>query len=150
MKTIVIFALVLPVGLALLAQQPAEALSITVIGHWNPDIIVQPLSAGPDAGPKSTYKSAVNQIRLRISDSSGGWRVYVRTEDTNWHKNFVLKVRKTSGEDKPTITVGDTDTLFFSGTKDTNCTLQLFLEGVSLEVSPDTYTTTLIYTVTDE
>jgi len=124
--------------------------SITVIGSWNPEIIVLRPTAGPGGGPKSTCKSAVNQIRLRISDSSGGWRIHVRREDTNWHKSFVLKIRKTSGKNKPTITVGDTDTLFFSGTKDTNCILQLFLEGVSLEVSPDTYTTTLIYTVTDE
>ncbi len=151
MKTILAFvAFTLCLGSAPLGERTAAAVSITVIGHWEPSIVVRPLTAGRESGLQSTYESAVNQIRLRISGSAGNWKVSVRKEDTNWHPNLVLKIRKSSGKDKPIVTVQNTNMEFFSGDRDTNAHLQLTLEGVSVEVPPDTYTTTVIYTITEE
>jgi hypothetical protein len=151
MKRILTFAIFTScIQLGVMSLQPAGAVSITVIGHWNPKIEVFPLSAGRSAGPKGDYKSAVNQVRLSISGSSGPWKVYVRREDTNWHGNFVLKLTKTSGKTRPTVVAQDMDTEFFSGDGDGNFNVQIILEGVSLAVPPDSYTAKLIYTVTEE
>jgi len=127
------------------AWRSAEAVSIAVAGEWHLNIGQSEMVAG-----KSNFKSASDQIRLRITGSKGRWKVYVRKRDTNWHSNFVLKMRKISGQSKPVITVEDTDREFFSGERDGNFDLEIVLEGVSVAVPPDTYSTTVIYTVTEE
>jgi len=135
--------------LALLRQPTAEAVSISVTGNWDLVFGESDLIAGAGTDLRSSYQSAPNQIRLRISGSSGPWRVDVRKDDTGWHSNFVLKLRKTSGKNKPIITVRDTNTEFFSGNKDGSHNVRVILENVSVAISADTYTTKLIFTVTD-
>lgn len=150
MRNVVNFALlVLCTGLALASQRSAEAVSIAVTGNWNLSFGENDLIGGAGTDLQSTYSSASNELRLTISGSTGAWRVDVRKSDSNWHANFVLKVRKTSGKTKPTVTVQDTDTEFFSDKKNISCNVQVILENVSVAIPADTYTTTLVFTVTD-
>ena len=47
--------------------------------------------------------------------------------------------------------ITDTDTQFFTGQDDrSNVDCQLQLEDVSVQIPPDTYTTTVYYTVSDQ
>lgn len=131
----------------LIGQRSADAVTITVTGSWNLTINADDLQGGAGTDLEPVYRSASDQIRLDIQ-AAGSWRVDVRKNDTNWHSNFVLRVRKTSGRQNPVVTVGDTDTEFFSGNGDRTPRVRVILRNVSIAIPPDTYVTTVIYTLT--
>ena len=138
-----------------------QALDITVTGSWSRTIDALDLQSGAGSDLNSSYESAADAVSINISATTGAsdaWRVDVRKTDTNWHNNFYLYVQRTSdGTGSGSISGGgsyqeitDTDQSFFSGSGDrSDIDFQLKLTGVSLQISPDTYTTTIYYTVID-
>jgi len=135
------------------------AISITVTGSWSETIDALDLQAGAGSDLISTYESAAEAVSIDISATSGNWGLDVKKIDTNWHSNLHLHVKKTSdGTGSGSISGGDSyqevtdiDQSFFSGNGDrSNVNVQLKLNGVSIQVPPDTYTTTIYYTVTDQ
>lgn len=133
------------------------AISITVTGSWTETIDASDLQAGAGSDLIDTYESASDQIVIDITNATAApWRVDVRKSDANWHADFQLSVRRTSsGTGNGTISGGtsyqevtDTDQSFFNGTKNRDgINVQLKLSGVSIQIPPDTYTTTVYYTV---
>jgi len=134
------------------------AIQISVTGSWTRTIDAADLQglAGSDLNP--VYESATNQIGIEIRQTSANWSVDIKKIDTNWHGNFHLFVRRTSnGNGSGSISGGttyqevtDVDQAFFSGFRvRTFIDIQLRLEGVSVQVPQDSYTTTLYYTVTE-
>ena len=132
-------------------------LTINVTGNWSETIDASDLQAGAGSDLKSTYESAADAGLLAISDTAGGaWRVDVRWSDTTWHTNFTLSVKRTGdGSGGGSISggtvyqvIGESNVEFFSGTGDrSGIPLQFKLGDMSLQVPPDTYSTTVIYTV---
>lgn len=132
-------------------------LTINVTGNWSETIDASDLQAGAGSDLKSTYESAADAGLLTISDTAGGaWRVDVRRSDTTWHTNFTLSVKRTGdGTGGGSISsgaayqaIGLSDAAFFSGAGDrSGIPLQFKLEGMSLQVPPATYSTTITYTV---
>ncbi len=146
----------------LLAGSLWAAISITVTGSWSVTIDAADLQSGAGSDLTGTYESATDQIDIDITGTAGPgdtWRVDVSKSDTNWHANFLLYVQRTSdGTGSPSHISGgttyqevtDTDQSFFNGERDkSNIDVQLKLEGVSILVPDDTYTTTVTYTVVD-
>lgn len=147
--------------LLLVAGQFSEAeISIDATGGWSRTITAADLEAGAGSDLKSTYESAADPS-LTISGTAGNddaWRVDVRRADTDWHSNLTLSVKRTGGgTGGGSITggtayqaIGTSDAEFFSGAGDRSAIpLQFKLEGMSLQVPPDTYSTTITYTVVD-
>ena len=141
-------------------QAGVFAIAITVTGSWSETINENDLQGGPGTDLVSTYESAADEIIIDIYDTGvPSWKVEVHKVDTNWHANFTLSVRRTSdGSGGGSINGGltyseitDTDSQFFTGQDDrSNVDCQLQLEGVSVQIPPDTYTTTVYYTVSDQ
>lgn len=134
------------------------AISIVTTGTWSETIDASDLAAGAGSNLISSYESASNAVSMDISATIGNWGVDVKKIDTNWHGDFHLYVQRTSdGTGSGTISgggtyqeVSDSDLNFFSGSDDrSNVDIQLKLTGVSIQVSPDVYTTTIYYTVFD-
>lgn len=140
---------------------PALAIDIDVIGGWSRTITAADLQAGAGSDLISTYESAADQASATIFNTAGNtdaWRVDVRRSDTNWHPNFVLSVRRTGDGTGGGVVSGGTvyqaitttDAEFFSGTGDrSNIPIQFKLEGMSIQVPPSNYSTTVVYTVVD-
>jgi len=135
------------------------AISITVTGNWSETIDSTDLQAGAGSDLISTYESAVDTVSIDISATIGNWGLDVKKFDTNWHSDLHLHVKRTSdGTGSGSISGGgayqevtDTDQSFFSGNGDrSSINVQLELTGVSIQVPPDTYTTTVYYTVSDQ
>jgi len=132
------------------------AISITATGSWSETIGSPPPAAGSDL--PNTCESASNAISINITTTSGNWGLTVKKIDSKWHANLHLWVKRTSdGSGSGSISGGssyqeatDIDNAFFNGNGDrNNVTIQLQLTGVSIQVPPDTYTTTVYYTVSD-
>jgi len=146
-----------PLTLLLAVAVPGHAIDIAATGDWSLTITCADLQAGPGSDLVSTYESASDAVLLTITNTGGGaWRVYVRRTDTTWHGNFTLSVRRTGdGTGGGTISggtayqaIGETDAEFFSGTGDrSNIPVQFKLAGMSLQVPPATYATTITYAV---
>jgi len=130
---------------AITISKYAEGIEIGITGFW--DLIIDDRYFTWEGGLQDIYESDKNQINLEISDSDGGnWKLDVRRSDTNWHSDFVLKLKRRMRE----VTVETTSREFFTGRGDSSYSIQMILEGVSLQISPDIYVTTIIYTIAAE
>ena len=145
---------------AILSSGTVCAITITVFGTW--DLIITDLDlqggAGDDFNP--SYESAIDAVTVDIGGIhpfNQNYRVDVSKVDSTWHSNFHLYVRRTSegsGHNKSSISGGityqevtDIDQTFFSGLGGrSGITIQLNLTGVSIQVPPDSYVTTIYYT----
>jgi len=139
----------------------AAAMDIMGSGMWSPTIGASDLTAGAGSNLTGSYQSNSDQVLISISNTMGyddNWRVDVRRSDTNWHSNFVLSVRRTGdGTGGGLIagggsyqSVGISDGAFFSGAGDrSDITIQLEISGVSIQIPPATYSTSIIFTVVD-
>ena len=135
-----------------------QATDIVVTGSWFLSIDASDLQAGAGSELEPNYTSASDAVQIDISNTVGNWGVNVRRTDSNWHSNFILKVKRMSDGTGPgTISGGDagvpvtqTDQEFFTGSGDrSEIDVGLTLEEVSVQIPPDTYTTTVYYTVVD-
>ncbi|MDI3543419.1 MAG: hypothetical protein PWP57_1024 [Candidatus Atribacteria bacterium] len=138
------------IALFLLFPGVSLAISIAATGGWSETIDKDDLVSGAGSDLKSSYESASGATLLTISGCTGDtdtWKVRVSRTDYNWHSNFVLYVRR-GEDDYQAITTTDSD--FFSGAGDTaNIALQYKLTGMSVQIPPATYSTTITYTVVD-
>lgn len=151
--------IMLPLALMLSLLAPSYAADISVTGDWSRTIGTGDLQAGAGSDLVSAYQSDADAVLLTVWNTGGGaWRVDVRRADTTWDTDLTLSVRRTGdGTGGGTIGAGttyqaiaETNAEFFSGSGDrSNVALQFNLTGMSLQVPPDTYVTTITYTVVD-
>jgi len=119
-----------------------------------------PLPSLEEISRTKTLEAPTDELTIDISGIhpfNQNYRVDVTKVDSTWHSNFHLYVRRTSdgsGHNKSTISAGityqevtDIDQTFFSGMGGKDAiTIQLNLTGVSIQVLPDSYITTIYYT----
>jgi hypothetical protein len=144
----------------------SQSLEIEVEGWWNVTIDESDLQGGPGSDLSETFTSDVDQISVTIIKDVPGspwleefyWRVDVRRADANWHPNFSLWIRRTAnGSGNGSVSGGTVfqevdpiDRSFFSGfMARRGIKIQLELRNMSVQIPPDEYTTTLIYTVVE-
>ena len=121
-----------------------------------------PGSNGAGSDLAAEYESASSAVTLTISATGGAsdaWRVDIRRVDgANWHASMALYARRTSdGTGSGTVsggtsyqTITTTDQTFFSGAGDrSDVAIQQKLGGISVGIQPNTYATTVYYTVVD-
>lgn len=134
------------------------AISISSTGNWSETIDALDLQAGAGSDLIDTYESTADQVSIDIIDPINNWRVGVKKVDTTWHSSFHLYVKRTSdGTGSGSISggtiyqeVSGTDQSFFSGSDDrSGIQIQSKLSGISVQIPPDIYTTTIYYTVVD-
>jgi len=145
----------------LLVFTKAEAIDVTATGSWNRTVDASDLASGAGSDLVGIYESAVNATALTILNTTGNtdnWRIDVRRSDSTWHGNFVLYIQRTSdGSGGGSISgglsytaIGTTDSQFFSGAGDrSSVNLQYKLTGMSVSIPPNTYSTTVVFTVVD-
>jgi hypothetical protein len=134
--------------------------SVTVTGtDWVLTIDSSDLQSGAGSDLVSSYENTAGAILIELTGLLGqqnNYRVDVSKSDTNWHGNFRLFVKRTGdGTGNGTITGGttyqeitNTDQQFWTGVNGRhNVPIQLKLDNVSVQIPPDTYTTTVNYTV---
>jgi len=156
---------ILLIGILLLLLPEAEAIDINATGGWTETIDAADLTAGAGSDLTTTYTSATNATLITIINCTGStdnWRVDVRRLDINWSASFTLRVRRTNtgtaGSGGGSCCTGGgsfmnittTDQTFFSGRGNRNnvaCRYRLL--GMSINIPPATYSTTVIYTIVD-
>ena len=137
-----------------------QAIDIVVTGDWLLTVDASDLQAGAGSDLIDTYESIADAVSISISGTAGAsdnWRVDVKKVDTDWYGSFYLYVKRTSGGTGGSVSGGaayqeitDADESFFDGSDDVSgIGIQLKLSGVSVQIPPDTYTTTVYYTVVD-
>jgi len=133
-----------------------QAQDITVLGRWDLTIDSSDLQGGAGTDLNPTYTSATNKIRVNILNTSTTWSVSVRLNPVNWHSDFRFGVRRTTNGNGPGWISGGTswmevttiDQEFFTGyRRRRNVRVQCGLTGVSVQIPPDLYSISVIYTV---
>ena len=156
---------IISVGLFLLicclCGKTALAISLTATGNWSEMIDANDLVLGPGSDLIATYESSGNAVSLSVSGTSGDgdtWRLDIRKVDTNWHGDLTLSVRRTSDGTPHGHISGGTDyqnvdglyRTFFSGDADISLIpVQFRVEGVSIDIPPGNYPTTVYFMVVD-
>lgn len=140
------------------ALQLAEAQTITAVGEWNLNITSANLQAGAGSDVSDTYESDPDEVELNVREVGGRYTVDVRLDDTgDWNTDLILSAQRTNlGCGCNTVdanvyqVIGDIDVTIVNAAQ---CCLdwdfQFKLEGVSVLLGAGTYSTTLLYTVTD-
>ena len=146
---------------AVLCAGRCQAIDITATGAWSLLNDAGDLVFGAGSDLISDQESAQDQVALTIADTTGdtdNWRVDARRSDTNWPVGLSIFVKRTSdgagtgnisgGSAYQEVTVSDGS--FFSGSGNRNgIGMQLKLSGASVGIAPDTYSTSIVYTVVD-
>jgi len=142
-------------AIALLVVE-ASAVDISTSGDWIQTIVAGDLSRGAGSDLNSQSDSPVGITTINISNVSGTWQVSVRRDTSSWPAGLHVWVRRTSdGTGTGSISGGAAyvevtalDTGVFSGSEArNNVALQFRVTGLSKTVTPDTYVSSVIYTV---
>jgi hypothetical protein len=149
--------LLLRLVLAAAAAGSLGAISITVSGSWSVVIDASDLQGGPGTDLVSTQESPLNGSALSVSQASGlNWQVTVRRIDGTWPSGLSLSAKRTSnGTGTGSISGGTTylnlttiDQSFFTGRGNRSTVyLRFQLSGLSVNIPPSAYSTTIVYTV---
>jgi hypothetical protein len=141
-------------GLQLIAGSAFADLSVN--GNWVERVTSANLTKGAGSNLIHEFVSAPGGTTLTISNLPPGstWRLFARKADSTWKDKLLIHVRRTSGG-SATIKGGDAyiqitnaDTEIFSGTgNQAVIALQTKLSGMSIKIPPDTYSTSLIFTL---
>lgn len=137
-----------------------QAIDIVIAGDWLLIVDASDLQSGAGSDLIDTYESIADAVSISISGTTGAsdnWRVDVKKVDTNWDSSFYLYVKRTSDGTGGSVSGGtayqeitNVDQSFFSGSDDVSgINIQLKLSGVSVQIPPDSYMTTVYYTVVD-
>jgi hypothetical protein len=144
-------------AVCLFVSFPVSAGDIVATGGWNETVDSSDLTSGAGSDLASTYQSIASATDLDVT-AAADYRVDVRRTDGTWSGDFTLSVRRTAiGGGSGTVSGGTTyqsvtttDAEFFTGNGNrSGIKLQYQLEGMSVSISPDTYTTTVTYTIVD-
>jgi len=132
------------------------AINLTITGSWYVSVDATHLQAGPGSDLDPTHASSVDQVRVDIQNTNRSWVVYVRMTPTLWHPYLSLSLRRTTEGSGPGWISGGTSWLeldevnqqLFDGYKQRrDVRVQCEVSGVSVNVPPETYTTTVVYTI---
>ena len=143
--------------ICLIIPLPALSGDIVATGGWSRNIDSSDLVSGAGSDLTGTYESATNATSLDLT-AVADYRVDVRRTDGTWSGDLTLYVRRTSaGAGAGSISGGLTyqavptsDTGLFSGNSDrTGIEIQYQVDGVSVNISPDTYSSTVTFTIVD-
>lgn len=146
---------------ALAVPHPVWAVDVALTGSWSLTLDAADLVAGAGTDLVDPQTSPTSQVTVDVSGTLGDgdtWRVDVRRADVAWDPAIHVWVRRTgAGSGTGSISGGTgfqevdaTDGAFFSGAGDrTGISLQIKLTGLSVGVQPDTFSSTLVYTVAD-
>lgn len=159
MKKRLLYFLILFIFFLIFALE-SEAISIDVSGSWGLTISANDLISGPCSGLQSDYESSTNAVTIDVSYASYNrtWRVSVRKIDQSWPNDFILFTRRTSysygvtgGTNYQEIT--NSNRTFISSNRDrinvSGLAVQFQLSGVSINIPPGTYITTIYYTIVE-
>ncbi len=155
--------------LVLMQYTVYSQVSFNASGSWT-SFISSNLEAGSNFS--SGYTSSSNQVYISATTTKGkgkagnfGWNVSVHKEDSNWHSSLGLSVRRTGSGNSTSNGNGGgliqggtafqglsgTTSAFFSGKKGhTDIPIQYQVTGVSVLIPSGVYSTTVVFTLTDQ
>lgn len=132
----------------------ASAADISVTGSWWPTLEKTHLSAGPGSDFVSSLESAAGVATLRISGTSGPWRVEIeRGADASWPSGVEVAVRMSGSEAGITggttfVTLTHAAQTLIEGTGDhENIELQFRVQGATVNTLSGDYSLMLTYRI---
>lgn len=142
--------------LLILLGHLAQGADLTAMGDWTETITATNLVTGAGSDLPSQFESISGVTVLAISNAPGPWTLRARIAGAGGHGDVIVQVKRTSaGSGTGSVEGGTTytalnglDTEIFSGTESReSISLQFKLTGLSCRISPDTYLSSVIFTV---
>jgi len=136
------------------------AIDVAVEGGWTMQITGTDLQGGPGTDLVDSHTSAVDQVWLAVSGTTGpgdSWQITVSRTEALWHAELTVQIRRTGDGIGGSLSggtdfqvVGAAGALLFSGEDDiADIPLQLRVSGLSVQIPPAAYATTITLTVVD-
>ena len=149
----------IPIAFLNLSELSACAVDVYATGGWKLTINSSCLAGGAGSGLIESFESSLDASMINITGTSGSadaWRVRVRKSEALRLHGVALYVKRTGdGTGSGTISGGTSytavetsDVDFFDGCGDrTGITIQYKVSGISINVPPGIYSTTITFTV---
>jgi hypothetical protein len=134
----------------------AHGADLTSMGDWTQSITAADLVSGAGTDLKPQFESAAGVTTLTVSNSPGPWTVSVKHSGNGGHGDVTVYVKRVSGGSGTGTIEGGTayqaltgaDVDLFTGTEARNgISLQFKLTGLSRDVPPANYLSTIVFTV---
>lgn len=140
--------------------------SLTVTGGWTRTLSNTNITqAGLDYATGGTLSAAVNQSTINVNSAANSIAyIYIQKSDVSWDTRLILAALRTGTGTGSTnfsttngttaLTITNTPQYFFevrpgSGTQVSNIPIQYTIKGFTVLLPAKTYTTTLLYTVSN-
>ncbi len=139
---------------------------VTAVTNWKRDVDANDLTTSFEAGNdlKSTVETApnFNQLDIRNVETTQQWKVAISRQDINWPAALTLSVIRNSvgtpcggcmgvnvgGSPSVYVPITVIETDFIQGSGEvTGINLQYKIEGISLTIPADSYSTEILYTL---
>lgn len=149
---------VLFIAISVLFPSGTGALDIAATGGWSETINASDLVSGAGSDLTGTYTSTNSATRLRITNATNNadtWRVDMQRTDSTWHNDFTLSIirrinnPKLSGGSSWTEIRTATDTFLLGRGNFNRINCRYRLQGMSVNIPPNTYITTVTFTIVD-
>ena len=150
--------IIVVISIFLLVPSGTSALDIAATGGWSETINSSDLTSGAGSDLTGTYESSTNATVLDITNAANQgdrWRVDMQRSDSTWHANFTLYIKRITTNQKLngglsyTEIRTSTDTFFDGKGNYSGINCQYQLTGMSMAIPPNTYTTTVTFTIVD-
>lgn len=148
------------------ASTASAQLVVSQVSTWKKDVDAADLSIPNEAGAdlNSTVETSpnFNQLDIRNLADAKGWKISVSRQDINWPAAFTLSVKRTSNG-IPCVTCAGVNTgssvsgyiplgtleqdFIFGNGEVSNIGLQFKIDGISLVVDAQSYSTEIMYTL---
>lgn len=134
----------------------AQGADLSSSGDWVETVNATHLVSGAGSDLQPQFESISGVTTLTITNAPGSWTLRVRLAGSGGHGDVTVSVKRTSsGSGTGTIVDGSaympltgSDAVLFSGTEDrSGISLQFKLTGLSRNVSPASYLSSIIFTV---
>ena len=143
-------------SLIFLAAAEAAGAEVSASGNWSEIVTAANLSHGAGTNIQSSLESTTGLNVLTIANVSGRWRLKARRSPGRWDSHLSIWVKRTSdGAGSGTIAGGsnyvelganDVELFCGSGARG-SISLQYRLTGLTTAVPPNSYTSSIIFTV---
>lgn len=140
--------------------------SLSVTGGWTRTLSNANITeAGLNYATNGTLSSDVNQSLINVSSAANSIAyVYIQKSDISWDSRLIIAALRTgtgtgsanfsTTRGTPALTITNTPQIFLevrpgSGTQVSNIPIQYTIRGFTVLLPAKTYTTTILYTVTN-
>lgn len=148
------------IGIILITNSTAYSISLLLKGSMSYYVDISHLTGEAGSNLKTRYTTDSNAVEIKVQSTKNDWMISVQLVTGYWHPDISVGIRRTSdgwGDINSWVyggmewlTLDQTSKTFFLGSqRRAGLYIQGEIDGMSLNVPPDSYSCAVVYTIVE-